>query len=87
MRHLRLAGHCSRRCGHAKDIADERNSFIQPISSDSDKTHLQHRHPPSRRLRRRITIRPADLSQDNDQRSLHSVSIFAARVERQQRAW
>jgi hypothetical protein len=32
--------------GHAKDITEERNSFIQPISSDSDKTQVQHRHRP-----------------------------------------
>ena len=31
--------------GHAKDITEERNSFIQPISSDSDKTQVQHCRP------------------------------------------
>jgi hypothetical protein len=30
--------------GHAKDIAEERNGFIQAITSDPDKIHLQHRH-------------------------------------------
>jgi hypothetical protein len=29
--------------GQAKNIAEERNGFIKPISSDSDKTHVRHR--------------------------------------------
>ena len=31
---------------HPNDIPEQRNGFVQPIASDSDKTDLQHRHRP-----------------------------------------
>jgi hypothetical protein len=30
--------------GQAKDVSEQRDSFIQMISADSDETDLQHRH-------------------------------------------
>jgi hypothetical protein len=29
---------------HTDDVPEQRNGFVQPVTSDSNKAHLQHRH-------------------------------------------